>query len=63
MSSATAQQRPMQTAEWLCTRCGSTNRKLLVATERATQDRCVSCHVKHELTVGERPVRWNARPA
>ena len=24
-------------------------------------DKCVSCHARHEITPGSRPVRWNAR--
>jgi DNA-directed RNA polymerase subunit RPC12/RpoP len=52
---------PHVTAEWQCTRCGSTNRKLVSAETTRTTDRCVSCHAKHELTPGDRPVRWNAR--
>jgi hypothetical protein len=52
---------PHVTAEWLCTRCGSTNRKFVPAATGKVVDRCVSCHAKHELTPGDRPVRWNAR--
>ena len=53
---------PHVTAEWQCTRCGATNRKLVGAGTARTRDRCVSCHAKHELAPGPRPVRWNARP-
>jgi hypothetical protein len=53
---------PHVTAEWQCTSCGSTNRKLVPAGTARTSDRCVSCHARHEVTPGERPVRWNARP-
>jgi DNA-directed RNA polymerase subunit RPC12/RpoP len=49
------------TAEWICTRCGSTNRQLVPATSRETVDRCVSCHARHVVKVGTRPVRWDAR--
>lgn len=49
------------TAEWLCTRCGSTNRKLVSSDTTVTIDRCVTCHAKHELTPNDRPVRWEAR--
>ena len=52
---------PHVTAEWQCTRCASTNRKLVSVDTTRTTDRCVSCHAKHELTPGDRPVRWNAR--
>ncbi len=49
------------TAEWLCTRCGSTNRKLVPAETARTEDRCVTCHARHVLEPGDRPVRWEAR--
>ncbi len=49
------------TAEWLCTRCGSTNRKLVAADTTRTTDRCVTCGTRHVLEPGERPVRWTAR--
>jgi hypothetical protein len=52
----------MTTAEWICTRCGSTNRKLLVAGVTTAQDACVTCHAKHEIAAQARPVRWSARP-
>ncbi len=52
---------PHVTAEWQCTRCGSTNRKFVGAATTRTIDRCVSCHTKHEITPGQRPVRWEAR--
>ena len=51
---------PHRTAEWQCTRCGATNRKLVAADITRAVDRCVTCHVKHEVTPGARPVRWNA---
>jgi DNA-directed RNA polymerase subunit RPC12/RpoP len=49
------------TAEWLCTRCGSTNRKLVPADTMRVTDRCVTCGARHVVEPGERPVRWNAR--
>jgi DNA-directed RNA polymerase subunit RPC12/RpoP len=49
------------TAEWLCTRCGSTNRKLVSSDTTQTSDSCVTCHAAHVLTPNERPVRWEAR--
>jgi DNA-directed RNA polymerase subunit RPC12/RpoP len=52
----------MTTAEWICTRCGSTNRKLLVQGVTTALDACVTCHAKHEIAVQARPVRWSARP-
>jgi len=52
-----------QTAEWICTRCGSTNRKLVPDGAVRTTDECVTCHAKHELTPEARPVRWRAVPA
>lgn len=54
---------PHVTAEWQCTRCGTTNRKLVSADTARATDRCVSCHTRHELSPGDRPVRWNARAA
>jgi hypothetical protein len=60
---ATATTRPMVTAEWQCTRCASTNRKLAAPGTRELKDRCVTCHAKHLVTPDPRPVRWNARAA
>ena len=54
---------PHATAEWQCTRCNTTNRKFVGAKATRTTDQCVSCHAKHVVTRGDRPVRWNARPA
>ena len=50
----------MMTAEWNCTKCGVTNRKLVTPTQTEVDDRCVTCHAKHRVTRGERPVRWEA---
>ena len=52
-----------RTAEWVCTRCGSTNRKLVPATETESTDRCVSCKTSHLVRVAARPVRWEAKLA
>lgn len=49
------------TAEWLCTRCGSTNRILVAADTERTTDRCVHCRARHVVEPAERPVRWTAR--
>jgi len=51
------------TAEWICTRCGVTNRKLVPADERETEDRCVHCGLRHHVRQGDRPVRWRAEAA
>jgi len=51
------------TAEWACTRCGATNRKLVPSETAETTDKCVNCHSKHTVTPAERPVRWDARLA
>ena len=53
----------MKTAEWNCTRCGATNRKLVPRHETEVEDRCVTCHAKHFVKEDVRPVRWlaNAR--
>ena len=50
------------TAEWICTRCGSTNRKLVPPGVTRTDDACVTCHAKHEIEADARPVRWRSRP-
>jgi DNA-directed RNA polymerase subunit RPC12/RpoP len=49
------------TAEWICTRCGATNRKLVAVRTSQTRDRCVTCHARHLVEPDARPVRWNAR--
>lgn len=49
------------TAEWICTQCGATNRKLVAIGASQVADRCVSCHTPHFLAPDDRPVRWNAR--
>lgn len=53
---------PTTTAEWICTRCGSTNRRLVPAAATQAQDQCVTCHAKHAIAAEPRPVRWTARP-
>jgi len=50
-----------ETAEWICTRCGSTNRRLVPERTPETTDRCVHCLVWHVVTRTERGVRWDAR--
>ena len=49
------------TAEWICTRCGATNRRLVPAGATRAADACYTCHAKHEIEVDERPVRWKSR--
>jgi DNA-directed RNA polymerase subunit RPC12/RpoP len=48
------------TAEWICTRCGSTNRRLVPAGVTRADDVCLRCHTKHEIEADSRPVRWRA---
>lgn len=50
------------TAEWICTRCGSTNRRLVPDDAARAMDACVSCRAKHDIVRDARPVRWQARP-
>lgn len=50
------------TAEWICTRCGSTNRKLVDPGATRAVDACMHCHLKHEIMADARPVRWKSRP-
>ncbi len=52
-----------RTAEWLCSRCGSTNRKLVPVGEDTVVDRCVSCRTSHQVNRSGRPVRWDAKLA
>jgi hypothetical protein len=52
---------PMSTAEWQCTTCDTTNRKLVPRGAVEAADRCVSCKAKHRITAGPRPVRWAAK--
>ena len=52
-----------RTAEWICTRCGSTNRKLVPVNLTETADRCLSCRTNHVVRTGATPVRWDARLA
>jgi hypothetical protein len=52
---------PATTAEWICTRCGSTNRRLLAATTQEASDKCLHCHTAHSIVPGDRPVRWTAK--
>lgn len=51
------------TAEWICTRCGSTNRKLVPADVTRAVDRCGTCHARHVIEPEARPVRWSAKLA
>jgi hypothetical protein len=51
-----------QTAEWICTRCGSTNRRLVAPGATRAEDACVHCHMRHEIEADSRPVRWKSRP-
>jgi len=50
----------MKTAEWNCSKCGVTNRKLVQASLTEIEDRCVTCHTRHIVKEDERPVRWQA---
>jgi hypothetical protein len=50
----------MKTAEWKCTTCGVTNRKLVTEGQTTAQDRCVTCKTPHTLRAGPRPVFWEA---
>ena len=41
---------PAVTAEWNCTRCGTTNRKLVPADTTSAGDRCNHCRAWHIVT-------------
>jgi len=49
------------TAEWICTRCGSTNRRLVPAGVTRAEDVCLQCHTRHVIEADDRPVRWLSR--
>ncbi len=49
------------TAEWICTRCGSTNRRLVPAGVTRAEDVCLQCHTRHEIVASDRPVRWQSQ--
>jgi uncharacterized Zn finger protein len=53
---------PATTAEWNCTRCGTTNRRLLASSTREAVDKCLHCGTAHDIMAGDRPVRWDAKP-
>jgi len=48
------------TAEWKCSKCGATNRKLVPEGKTEIQDRCVTCGTRHTVREEERPVFWQA---
>ncbi len=50
----------MTTAEWKCTKCGVTNRKLVSLDSASGMDKCVTCGTRHLLSPGARPVFWEA---
>jgi DNA-directed RNA polymerase subunit RPC12/RpoP len=52
---------PALTAGWNCTRCGTTNRKLVPLTAERTTDRCTHCRTRHIIEQDTRRVRWLAR--
>lgn len=49
------------TAEWNCTRCGTTNRKLVPLSAERSTDRCTHCGARHTIEPDTRLVRWLAR--
>jgi DNA-directed RNA polymerase subunit RPC12/RpoP len=49
-----------ETAEWLCTRCGTSNRKLVPDGTERSVDRCQHCRARHVIRPGPRPVRWES---
>ena len=51
------------TAEWNCTRCGSTNRRLVPTDTMEVRDKCVTCLAVHLVKPADRPVRWDAKLA
>jgi hypothetical protein len=53
----------MKTAEWQCTACNATNRKLVANHVTRAHDRCVTCRARHVIEEDARPVRWRATAA
>jgi hypothetical protein len=47
-------------AEWICTKCGVVNRKLVKPGATVIEDRCVSCGTRHQVRPGPRPPFWLA---
>ena len=62
-TTSTAMTRKVTSAEWQCTQCGVTNRRLVPKDAREAADRCMHCGRKHKLRIDARPVRWNAEAA
>ena len=52
----------MTTAEWQCTKCGATNRRLVLPNTTYADDRCYTCRTHHTIEKRERPVFWHAAP-
>ena len=50
----------MKSAEWICTKCGTTNRKLIRPSMLTHSDRCITCKQQHTIVPGKRPIRWEA---
>lgn len=55
--------RPADTAEWQCTRCNTTNRRLVGPHADVAVDRCMHCKLSHAIARGPTPVRWTAKAA
>ena len=51
------------TAEWKCTACSATNRKLVAPDDTEARDRCYTCKAKHVISRPDRPTFWSARAA
>jgi hypothetical protein len=50
----------MRSAEWICTKCNTTNRVPVKPGTATVKDRCITCHTRHEVVPGGRPIRWTA---
>jgi hypothetical protein len=49
------------TAEWICTKCGASNRKLVMSEITETEDRCYHCKAAHRIQAAVRKVYWTAK--
>lgn len=47
-------------AEWQCTRCNVTNRRLVPVGAAQAVDQCLHCHLEHVIRRDASPVRWTA---
>ena len=52
----------MKSAEWICTKCTTTNRAYVKSATTTVTDKCISCKARHTIKRGQTQVRWEATP-